>query len=192
MSSEPYKDKLNVAIEDTLLWEELKKGKLEAFERIYQDNIQALFEYGMHIHTDLDLVKDALQELFIHIWQRRATLGDVKNIRNYLIVCFRRGLIRQLEAQKKELHTIQEKVNYLIEAEVSHESHLIAKEASLQQERNLMEAIDRLPARQREILYLLFFKKFPQKEIAKIMSINLASVYTLASKALKNLKNQIK
>ena len=61
----------------------------------------------------------------------------------------------------------------------------------VEQERDLKRAIEKLPPRQREIIYLLFFKKLPQKEIATIMSINLASVYTLTSKAIKSLKAEL-
>jgi RNA polymerase sigma factor (sigma-70 family) len=179
-------------LEDDRLWEKLKAGNPDAFEYIYQKNVQALFDYGMHLHADSDLIKDALQELFIHIWQRRNSLGDVKNIRNYLMVSFRRCVITHLEARKKWHVPTLEKISQALETDASHESRLIDNEVFVRQEQDLMIAIEKLPPRQKEIIYLLFFKKFPQKEIAQMMSINLASVYTLTSKAIKNLKKQLK
>ncbi len=176
--------------EDERLWEGLKAGNPMAFENIYHKNVQALFDYGMHLHADSDLIKDAIQELFIHIWQRRDFLGDVKNIRNYLMVSFRRCVITHLEALEKSHSPLPEAIDYWVEA--SHETHLIANEVFIRQENALLTAIENLPPRQKEIIYLLFFKKLPQKEIANIMLINLASVYTLTSKAIKNLKMQLK
>lgn len=191
MIQEPYKYDFNHLDDDTL-WAELKSGSQEAFEYVYQKNVQNLFDYGMHLHADSDLIKDAIQELFIHIWQRRNSLGDVKNIRNYLMVSFRRCVITHLEAHKKWHIPMLENLRHSVEVDVSQESRMIANEVFVRQEQDLMTAIEKLPCRQKEIIYLLFFKKFSQKEIAQMMSINLASVYTLTSKAIKNLKKQLK
>lgn len=179
-------------LEDDRLWEELQAGNQEVFGYVYQQNVQALFDYGMHLHADSELIKDVIQELFIHIWQRRNSLGEVKNIRNYLLVSFRRCVFTQLEVRKKWQVPMLEKISAAQEADVSHESRLIAHEVLVRQEKDLMTAIENLPPRQKEIIYLLFFKKLSQKEIAHLMSINLASVYTLTSKAIKNLKQQLK
>ncbi|MDF9796399.1 RNA polymerase sigma factor (sigma-70 family) [Catalinimonas alkaloidigena] len=192
MIPEPYKYAFN-HLDDDRLWAELKSGSQKAFEYVYQKNVQNLFDYGMHLHADSDLIKDAIQELFIHIWQRRNSLGDVKNIRNYLMVSFRRCVITHLEAHKKWHVPMLEKIRYSVEeVDVSQESRMIANEVFVRQEQDLMTAIEKLPSRQKEIIYLLFFKKFSQKEIAQMMCINLASVYTLTSKAIKNLKKQLK
>lgn len=191
MMSEQCQDTYS-SFDDIQIWKALKQGDLGAFEYLYQRYIQVLFDYGMHIHNDSDLIKDAIQELFIHIWQRRNSLGNVKNIRNYLIVSFRRFVIAQLETRKKWSSATLKKINQLVEVDASPENHMIAHEIYVQQENDLMEAIEKLPDRQREIVYLLFYKKIPQKEIAKIMAINLESVYTLTSKAIKNLRKQLK
>ncbi|WPP50729.1 RNA polymerase sigma factor [Catalinimonas niigatensis] len=190
MISKPYKYDFN-HLGDDQLWGELQSGNTEAFEYIYEKNVQGLFDYGMHLHPDSDLIKDVIQELFIHIWQRRDSLSNVKNIRNYLMVSFRRSVITHLEAHKKWQGPMLEKMNHRVETDAPHESRMIAHEVFVRQEQDLMTAIEKLPPRQKEIIYLLFFKKLPQKEIAQMMAINLASVYTLTSKAIKNLKQQL-
>lgn len=190
MISESYTYELNL-LDDEQLWNKLKAGNISAFEFIYQSYVQSLYDYGMHIHADSDLVKDAIQELFIHIWQRKENLGLVKNIQNYLLVSLRRNVIQHLEADKKWNIPKLEFMYSSQEAELSHENQLIAQELFLKQEKDLKNAIEQLPARQREVIYLLFYKKMAQKEVSQLMNINLASVYTLTSKAIKNLKRQL-
>ncbi|MEQ9438828.1 MAG: sigma-70 family RNA polymerase sigma factor [Cyclobacteriaceae bacterium] len=190
MTSEPYQYGFH-NLDDSQLWSALKDGSLEVFEYLYQQHIQSLFDYGMHIHADADLVKDAIQELFIHIWQHRSSLGDVRNIRNYLIVSLRRSLISQLETLKKWHLPMLDNMQILAGMDTSPESRMIAQEVYVQQEQSLITAIEKLPPRQKEIVYLLFYKNFPQKEVARIMSINLASVYTLTSKAIKSLRKHL-
>lgn len=191
MTSEPDQYEFH-NVEDGQLWNALRKGNAKAFEFLYQRHVQQLFDYGMHIQADADLVKDAIQELFIHLWQRHNSLGVVNNVRNYLIVSIRRGVVAQLEIRKKWQSPALRHIQYLVEVDASPESHIIADEVLMQQENGLTAAIEKLPPRQREVIYLLFFKRLPQKEVANIMSINLASVYTLTSKAIKSLRTYLK
>ena len=48
-----------------------------------------------------------------------------------------------------------------------------------------------IPARQREVIHLLFFEGQSYEEIADIMGIHVQSVYTLAWKALTALKKRL-
>lgn len=177
---------------DAQLWEKFKNGKSEAFEFIYQAHVQALFDYGMHIQADADLVKDAIQELFIHIWQRRVHLGNVNNIRNYLMVSLRYQILGMTREQNKSQNQILEKLSQIIASNDSPESSLIAQEDIKEQEHDLSQAIENLPPRQREIVYLLYYKNLSKEEVGEMMSINLPSVYTLTWKAIKSLKKHLR
>lgn len=188
---ELYHTPVKESISDAQLWEKLKGGRSEAFEYIYQAHVQALFDYGMHIQADADLVKDAVQELFIHIWQRRARLGNVSHIRNYLMVSLRHQILAMNREQNKSQNQLLEKLSQIIASHDSPESSLIAQEDLKEQEHDLTQAIENLPPRQREIIYLLYYKNLSQEEVGEMMSINLPSVYTLTWKAIKSLKKHL-
>lgn len=179
-------------INDAGVWSEFKSGSQSAYTQIYQTNVQALFDYGMHVHADKDLIKDCIQELFIRIWQRRGNLGNVKNIRGYLLIGLRRKIIDSLNAEKKISILTLDKLKEAAKSSLSYEISLKANEASIQREHDLLHAIEKLPPRQKEIVYLVFYKNLPHEEIAEIMSINGASVYTLTWKAIKALRKQLK
>src|SRR5690606_7677212 len=55
----------------------------------------------------------------------------------------------------------------------------------------MMAALEILIARQREVLHLLFFDDQTYEEVSKLMNINVQSVYTLAWKAIFNLKKRL-
>ena len=177
---------------DGQLWGEMSSGDPQAFELVYQQHIQALFDYGMHVHTDADVVKDAIQELFIHIWQRRASLGNIKNSKSYLMVSLRHQILETLRQQKNKQNFLAEKVSSFTGSEDSYEHCLIAEEDQKEREQTLTAAIEELPARQKEVIYLLFYKNLSQEEAAEIMSLHLTSVYTLTWKAVKNLKKYLR
>lgn len=179
-------------INEADVWHEFKCGSQGAYSHIYQENVQALYDYGMYVRADNELIKDCIQELFIHIWQRRNNLGDVKNIRTYLMAGLRRRIIDQSNANKSTISFTLEKLKGVSIFALSHENNLIDGEASIQRENDLLYAIEKLPPRQKEVVYLTFYKKFHHDKIAEIMSINVASVYTLTWKAIKALKKQLK
>jgi DNA-directed RNA polymerase specialized sigma24 family protein len=55
----------------------------------------------------------------------------------------------------------------------------------------LMAALEKLPMRQKEVIQLLFFESHSYEDTSNIMGINIQSVYTLAWKAISNLKKTI-
>ncbi|RYF73519.1 MAG: sigma-70 family RNA polymerase sigma factor, partial [Cytophagaceae bacterium] len=55
----------------------------------------------------------------------------------------------------------------------------------------LTRALDRLPRRQREAVYLKFYQNMGNEEISKLMDINIQSVYNLIFGALGNLKKHV-
>ncbi|MEP0714132.1 MAG: hypothetical protein ABJC55_19605, partial [Algoriphagus sp.] len=50
------------------LWEELRSGNRSSLEAIYRFHINDLYNFGMSLHADDMLVKDAIQDVFIDLW----------------------------------------------------------------------------------------------------------------------------
>mgnify|MGYP001801424354 CR=1 FL=1 len=57
--------------------------------------------YGMKIAPREDLVKDAIQKLFVKLWERKNTLGQVKSVKSYMLKAYRRTLVDLLAAEQK-------------------------------------------------------------------------------------------
>jgi RNA polymerase sigma factor (sigma-70 family) len=62
---------------------------------------------------------------------------------------------------------------------------------SREQQLKLSKAIEKLPARQKEVLHLLFDQGLSYEEVAGIMEINVRSVYTLPWKGISSLRKLI-
>src|SRR5690606_33011302 len=85
------------------LWRNFIKGDRLAFDSLMQQHINILFCYGCKFSKDEELVKDAIQELFIRIWETRLNLcSDVKP-KPYLMASLRRLLHRKI---KRDLNTV--------------------------------------------------------------------------------------
>lgn len=181
-----------VNIDEKTLWLHFIDGDKKAYECIYRNFVQNLFNYGMKLNPNRSLVKDCIQELFVELWNRKERLSATDNIKFYLYKSLK---IKLNHALKKDLRS---KSGFSISSLFPHqfvksyEQLLIEDQISNEKESKLIIAMGKLPARQREALNLLFFENLSYEQVSEIMSINVSSAYTLAWKAIGSLKKAFK
>lgn len=172
---------------DPELWQAFKAGSREAFAQIYDRHIQDLLSYGYRVTSDRQLIKDSVQDLFLHLWRSREHLKDTDSIRFYLYRSLRNRIIRNSE---KNNHTAIDSAGLFenIIGELSFEDDLIANEQLTEQHLRLKHAIQQLPKRQQEIIQLRYYHDFNLEEISEIMDINNQSVRNLLHRAITELR----
>jgi RNA polymerase sigma factor (sigma-70 family) len=177
--------------QEVTLWNEFRQDDEDAFAKLYQAFVQLLYNYCTQFSTDRPLIKDCIHDLFVELWQHRATLGDTTSVRYYLMASIKRKLVRHLNAQQK--HTSNEEVplEYHRIFTASPESYIVAREEYIESSQHLNTAIEQLPRRQREAIFLKFYVNMTNEEISTFMKINIQSVYNLVFGALANMKNQL-
>lgn len=175
---------------DIFAWKDFKMGSKRAYLAIYQKYAPALYNYSRHICQDKELVKDCIQEVFIKIWVDKEKLGDVNNIKFYLFQCLRRRLIAEISSQKKT-HKNNLLHNSDFEVVCSHEYCLIREQTTIEEQENILKAINTLSKRQKEIIFLKFYNGLSYKEVAVIMGLNIDSTYNVMTKAIGILKKKL-
>jgi RNA polymerase sigma factor (sigma-70 family) len=68
------------------------------------------------------------------------------------------------------------------------ESEFIKKENQSVQTQKLIEALNQLTARQKEVIYLRYFEEMEYEEIAGIMNITVKATYKLTARGLDALR----
>lgn len=171
------------------LWNRLCAGDKNALKTVYETFAPDLLKYGYKLCRDKSIVEDALQEIFIHCWERRATLPEVNHIRSYLYTAIRRKIYRKLaykprwkalDGEEPELFECQFSVNESVFEEIAEREKLLSR---------LRKMISQLSQRQKEIVYLKYFEGMDYDEIETIMGINYQSSRNLLSRALSNLRD---
>jgi RNA polymerase sigma factor (sigma-70 family) len=176
------------AIDNSRLWNRFREGDPSAFSQIYEAHVQALFQYGIKLTADDGFVKDCIHDLFVELHQRRATIGDADNIRAYLFQSLKRKIFRGIKNKLPTSDTLHQEPFYL---EAAIDEQLSEQETTRQTRRLLREAINRLPFRQKEIVYLRYINNFSLDEITQIMGINYQAVCNTLHKAIKELRKSI-
>jgi RNA polymerase sigma factor (sigma-70 family) len=159
---------------------------------IYVTFYNDLYFYGLKISGSEDLTRDCIQDMFTQFWSNSESLCGVKSVRAYLLKCFRRRVIEQLNAEKRYLN------NYLPEGRYeytgvaeSHESDLVEQDRQNELTQRLLKATGELTARQQEILFLKFNLGYSYDSICDIMNIKYQSVRNLLSETVKYLRKTI-
>lgn len=172
---------------DPELWQAFKSGSREAFAQIYNQHIQDLLCYGYRVTSDRQLIKDSVQDLFLHLWRSRENLIDTDSIRFYLYRSLRNRIVRNIENNN---HTAIDSADLFenIIGGLSFEDDMIADEQLTEQHLRLKHAIQQLPKRQQEIIQLRYYHDFSFDEITVMMDINNQSVRNLLHRAITELR----
>lgn len=177
-------------IQEAELWQSFKKGDKAAFEWIFTTYKHTLYSYGMTVFSDENLVRDCIQELFIEIWTRRESLADVQSIKFYLIKSLRNLLVNQITRSKKQRTELQ--FDPFGESQAhSIEQELIAEQARQEQADSLAKYIEKLPRRQKELIYLRFYQQLSYEEIMAVTALSYKSVRNHVCLAIQALRKEL-
>lgn len=175
---------------DASLWNDFRAGDERAFEQIFLAHYEGLYRYGVRLTSDAELVKDCLQNLFQQLWQRRAKLGGVGELKPYLFRALRYQIGDALAARQRRTK-LQSQVPAAFEVQHSPEDFLIAQQLTAEQHAQVQAALGQLSNRQREAIYLKFFDGFSYDRISEIMALHPQSVRNLIYQSLKVLKQSL-
>ncbi len=175
--------------EEALLWQAFRQGDKAAYEKIYRTYAKELYDYAYRFQVDKQLIHDCLQDLFVELWVKRERLAETSSIIFYLMKALRNRLFRSLGNQKRLLHT--EGSEHPFEIVLPTENTWIEQQQEDERNRQLLQAIDQLSDRQREAVYLRFYKNLDYTEIAELMLLEQQSVYNLVFRALQVLRKKL-
>lgn len=175
-------------VSDVDLWNKFRKGDRHAFALIYKIHIAELLSYGYRVTSNQQLIKDSIQDLFLHIWLHRGKLSETTSIKYYLFRSLRNRILQNLDTAPEVASQPNDFTLDGILSEISWEEELIQEETQTSQMQRLRKAIERLPKRQQEAIQLRYFHSFGLDEISTMMEMNNQSVRNLLHRAITHLR----
>jgi RNA polymerase sigma factor (sigma-70 family) len=128
------------SISDQELLLQIQHGDHDAFDILFDRYWQRLFQSARARLNDSDTAQDIVQEIFIKIWQRRATLNINGPIENYLQSAVRLSVIshyRSKKATELQLEDALQRIN-MLEDSIESLTDYLELEKTLQQTVELM------------------------------------------------------
>ncbi|WP_128543943.1 RNA polymerase sigma factor [Larkinella soli] len=172
------------------LWRQARAGDKAAYCRLADSQYRTLFNYATNFTADREVIKDALQDLFIHIWERRQSI-TIQYVSIYFLRALRNQLLQEFRRSKRTAWSVNvQDAGYLTDFRTV-ETDIEQGEAVSEHRRKLHQAIGGLPKRQQEVVFLKFYEGLENEQIAEVMHINRQSVANLLFKAISTLRGSL-
>jgi len=174
-----------------VVWEKFQEGDKEAFATLYNLHIDSLYRYGTKLSGGEDLVKDAIQEVFLDLYmKRKKNRTNPENLKYYLILALKRNLIKKLVRNRK---LVNNDINneLLFEPEYSIEKTIVDREEDIEIKQKVSDALSQLSPKQKEVVYLRFNESLDYKDIAQLLNISIESVRKQVYRALKSVRETL-
>ena len=156
----------------------------EQFCDIYLPLTDGLYRVAYYVLESEQDAKDAVQDLFIKLWDSRDTLDNVHNPMGYSIRLLKNLCIDRI---RKESRLARADLTDEIAADDTADGPQAAKE----QAERLMRAIRKLPARQREVLEMKLLRGMSNEQISQKTGMSNLAVRVMISRARAKIKEAL-
>lgn len=177
--------------QENILWAQFREGEKDALGTLFENYYDDLYAYGMKLARDEELVRDSIQDLFVKLWESRNRIKTVQQVKPYLIRAFRNLAIDQSRSAEKDpvkripISDLPELLNF------APEDFKTDTEFAQDQISKLLLALNELPPRVREAVYLRYFTGLNYDELATVMNVTVQSARNLIHQGIKSLKGEL-
>jgi RNA polymerase sigma-70 factor, ECF subfamily len=162
------------------------KGDIKNFESIFKAYYKALVVYANTILNDIEEAEDRVQQVYIMLWEKRATIEIHTSLRSFLYKAVHNACLNKIKQQN--IKTEYAKVIQL--SSTVEYKNAILEEKELQ--KKIEDAIDILPEQCGKIFKMSRFEELKYKEIADTLGLSVKTIENQMGKALKILREQLK
>ena len=162
----------------------LQKGNERAFTAIYERYHKLLFVVAYKYLKDNDSAKDAVQQIFLKLWESRTLFSISINLINYLYTILKNHLLNAI----RNNYTALEKNYELAQEAIEYENEILSKLEEKEMTEQLYRAINDLPEQKKAVCLYKLRDNLSNLEIAEKMQISIPTVKTHYSQAIKLLR----
>ena len=163
----------------------LAEGDEEAFVALYNKYHSYLYYTALKLTQSEALAKDITQDVFLKIWETRATINPKDNFAAYIHVICRNRIVNLFkratreEAIKNELYQFADEADQEDDDFYDHYRQLLDK------------AVELLPPQRRNIFILCKWQKKSYEDVARQFNISRSTVQDHIVKATKFIKDYL-
>lgn len=156
---------------DSILIEAIKQDDNGAFEELFNRHYKPLVAYITTFTNDFQLSEDIVQQTFITIWTQRKKLAFIKSIKNYLYTVSYNAFIDHYNKSKRRDSFFDDLKEKALRDAIDEDSDLVERKIA-----KLINIVNELPPRCKEILQLNKIEGLKYAEIAEKLDISVKTV----------------
>lgn len=162
----------------------LRQGSEDAFTIIYERYHKLLYVLAYKYLKSTYSSEDAVQQVFLKLWEARSLLMVNVNLRNYLYTMLKNHVLNEIRNNTSAV----EKNYEIVQSAPEYEDELLIKIEEQDMMSHFYQAIDRLPEQKRQVCLYKLKGNLSNQEIADKMNISLPTVKTHYAQAIKILR----
>lgn len=173
--------------QDDFLISELKKGNEQAYKYLYSNKYKDIVHYINGLTRDYDQAEDIVQDIIVKLWKNRNEIEITTSVKSYLYKASYYSFINEYKKDKRK-ESLSEKIQKtaILELIESDEEH------TQQKLKYIAQIIEQLPPKRKEIFIMSKTEGLTYEEIASHLEISVKTIETQMSKALYEIRSQIK
>ncbi len=150
----------------------IRLGDKHAFEEIYHRYHKQLYYLAMKYLKSKNLSEDAVQEIFIKLWQKRDQLDPEKSVKGFLFISMKNHVLNMIRNRKNKIISDLE-----LEENQHHTERNVMNEIIFSDyEQLLQRGLSELPDRKRKVFELKAFQGLTNSEVAEVLLISINTV----------------
>lgn len=174
-------------MKDLLAWR-IKKGDTQAFELFFRKYYVRLCGFSNKFIHDPEQAHDIVSDAFLKIWENRIDIDPENSLVSLVFKITQNLSINHLRSKKVESKYLDIlKFTYVENSDFSNYETLFRNEL----EEKIQSAIDKIPARCKEVFELSRTEGLKYNQIAEHLNISVKTVEVHMSKALKILRTEL-
>ena len=172
---------------EQLLINKLAESDQSAFSSIFKAYYMDLVMFAFTFSKDSDNAKEAVQEVFVRLWENRQTLklhGSLKSyllksVQNYCLDEIRRRIVREQFTHEMDMQSlyVNETEDYILYTDLLNQLDIL---------------LAQMPDEVAQTFRLNRFEGLKYQEIAVLLNVSVRTVESRISKALKKLHKALK
>lgn len=166
--------------------EGIRAGRESAFEKLFSEYYRPLSVFSLKYVGDLEIAKEIVQSLFVHLYENRQKLIVTTSLESYLYQSVRNRCLNHIKQTRTRKEHLE---HYRSGQEESEDLEARIRETEL--EHQIYKIVEKLPPQCKNIFTLSRAKGLSNTEIAEELKISKRTVETQISNALKTLRNNL-
>lgn len=172
---------------DHSIWLDFLHGQQSAYAKLYELYARPMYLYALQFTSNEVLIEDAIHDVFVRLYTKRAKLPVIQNIKLYLFIALKNELLNRQNQHRNILFQTIENIELAGKENV--EEELIERERHLHKKDLVLKFYSILSPRQKEAVRYHFEDELSYREISGLMHINAQSVKNIVQSAIKKIRS---
>jgi len=159
-------------------------GSEEAFASLFHWYRDKVYSVALRLTHSSFIAEEVVQDIFLKLWVKRETLREIDAFEDYLFIMTRNHIFSLLKKMARQQQLVDDLQFELPSFENATYSNIISQEI----EEIVHQAVELLPAQQKQIYLMSKEQELKRDEIAKLLRISSETVKTHMTRALRHIR----